>query len=140
MGQLSPILRNGRSKDGQLFLSFWCPGCDEVHAVEIAEEGRSGWTWNGSAEKPTFGPSIAVSNGCKTPGFDPSKHSCWCTFNAERVARGEEPSSFECSMCHSYVTDGRIQFLGDCTHKLKGQTVDLPPWSDGAVDILGNTA
>ena len=31
--------------------------------------------------------------------------------------------------CHSFVTDGRIQFLDDCTHALKGQTVDLPEWS-----------
>lgn len=30
--------------------------------------------------------------------------------------------------CHSYVTDGRIQFLSDCRHKLAGQTVDLPDW------------
>ncbi len=28
--------------------------------------------------------------------------------------------------CHSFVTDGRIQFLGDCYHELAGQTVDLP--------------
>ena len=28
--------------------------------------------------------------------------------------------------CHSFVTDGRIQFLADCTHPLAGQTVDLP--------------
>ena len=28
--------------------------------------------------------------------------------------------------CHSYVTDGKIQFLSDCDHHLKGQTVDLP--------------
>ena len=27
---------------------------------------------------------------------------------------------------HSYVTDGRIQYLSDCTHPLAGQTVDLP--------------
>jgi hypothetical protein len=26
------------------------------------------------------------------------------------------------------VTDGRIQFLSDSTHKLSGQTVDLPDW------------
>lgn len=32
--------------------------------------------------------------------------------------------------CHSFVTDGRIQFLGDCTHSLAGQTVDLPDWVD----------
>jgi hypothetical protein len=31
-------------------------------------------------------------------------------------------------VCHSFVVDGRIQFLGDCTHHLAGQTVDLPPW------------
>jgi hypothetical protein len=29
-----------------------------------------------------------------------------------------------------FVTDGRIQFLGDCTHALAGQTVDLPDWED----------
>ena len=28
--------------------------------------------------------------------------------------------------CHSYVRNGQIQFLGDCTHELRNQTVDLP--------------
>ena len=27
--------------------------------------------------------------------------------------------------CHSYVRDGMIRFLGDCTHPLAGQTVEL---------------
>lgn len=31
----------------------------------------------------------------------------------------------EGTICHSWVTDGRIQFLADCTHELRGQTVDL---------------
>ena len=31
-------------------------------------------------------------------------------------------------VCHSFVTDGRIQFLSDCHHHLAGQTVDLPDW------------
>lgn len=30
--------------------------------------------------------------------------------------------------CHSFVTDGRIEFLGDCTHLLRGSTVDLPDY------------
>lgn len=30
--------------------------------------------------------------------------------------------------CHSFVTEGRIQFLTDCHHHLAGQTVDLPDW------------
>ncbi|MHC8396108.1 hypothetical protein ACYZT8_21075 [Pseudomonas sp. LB3P93] len=33
-------------------------------------------------------------------------------------------------VCHSFVIDGCIQFLGDCTHELASQTVDLPEWSD----------
>lgn len=28
--------------------------------------------------------------------------------------------------CHSWVTDGKIQFLNDCAHALAGKTVDLP--------------
>lgn len=32
------------------------------------------------------------------------------------------------SRCHSYVTDGQIQFLSDCTHALAGQTVPIPDW------------
>lgn len=28
--------------------------------------------------------------------------------------------------CHSWVTEGRIEFLADCTHSMAGQTVDLP--------------
>lgn len=28
--------------------------------------------------------------------------------------------------CHSFVTDGKIQFLPDCGHALAGQTLELP--------------
>jgi len=59
------------------------------------------WTWNGSHDRPTFMPSILVNQ------HDPA------------------------SRCHSYVKDGQIQFLSDCHHALKGQTVALPVW-DGA--------
>lgn len=55
------------------------------------------WNFNGSLELPTFTPSMLVEGS---------------------------PAG---SRCHSYVTNGRIQFLGDSTHKLSGQTVDLPP-------------
>ncbi|MNJ76318.1 hypothetical protein D3C77_735750 [compost metagenome] len=34
----------------------------------------------------------------------------------------------EAKVCHSFVTDGRSQYLTDCTHALAGQTVDLPEW------------
>jgi len=28
-------------------------------------------------------------------------------------------------VCHSFVNDGKIQFLTDCTHEFAGQTLDL---------------
>lgn len=31
-------------------------------------------------------------------------------------------------VCHSFIRDGRIQFLADSTHALAGQTVELPAW------------
>lgn len=34
-------------------------------------------------------------------------------------------------VCHSFVKNGTIQFLGDCTHKLVNQTVPLPDWPYG---------
>jgi len=37
--------------------------------------------------------------------------------------------------CHSFVRDGRIQFLSDCTHSLAGQTVDIPRTDDDAGQI-----
>lgn len=55
--------------------------------------GRPGfgvWKWNGSMDAPTFRPSIL--NGGKSDGS-----------NIKNV-------------CHSYVTDGQIQFLADSTH------------------------
>lgn len=28
-------------------------------------------------------------------------------------------------ICHSFVTGGKIRYLNDCTHHLKGKTVEL---------------
>jgi hypothetical protein len=41
------------------YLHFLCPGCDEPHSIR---HGVGSWTWNGNFEKPTFSPSIRVSN------------------------------------------------------------------------------
>ena len=29
-------------------------------------------------------------------------------------------------MCHSYINAGKIEYLSDCYHELKGQTIELP--------------
>jgi hypothetical protein len=83
-------------------LAFHCPGCGYGHAVTV--NGRpfpttnATWSWNGSFEAPTFAPSLLI-------------------FASESAHR-----------CHSFVREGRIEFLSDCFHSLKGQTVSLPAW------------
>ena len=103
MGLLSSILRNGSDNR----LTWWCPGCDGPHSIQHGTGHGPRWTWNGDAAKPTFGPSVLV----RYEGAD-AGHS------------GAPPA-----VCHSYVVDGAMQFLGDCTHSLAGRTVEIPPWS-----------
>ena len=85
---------------GKYVIAFHCPGCGHAHTIDT-----NVWTWNGDLERPTITPSVLVR-------YDVSP-----------------PNQHLSTVCHSFVTDGQIQFLGDCTHSLAGQTVDLPPWS-----------
>lgn len=102
---------------GTIAVWFWCPGCEKAHAVHVGgDHPGPKWTWNGSLETPTFGPSILVRSTANEPIADPS------------VPGGQRLVP---SVCHSFVIDGRIQFLSDCTHSKAGQTVDLgepPEW------------
>lgn len=100
-------------------VSFKCPGCGDWHMLNVSGEGRPRWEFNRDGDHPTFRPSILYTSGHYAPGFE---GDCWCTY-AERT--GEE-AVFGCVRCHSFVTDGRIQFLTDSTHDLAGQTVNLP--------------
>lgn len=102
MGLLSPILRNGT--DGRL--TWWCPGCDGAHIIQTGAGSGPRWGWNGSAERPTFTPSVLVRYDGADAGLD-----------------GAPPA-----VCHSFVVDGHLQMLVDCTHALAGQTVPIPPW------------
>lgn len=87
---------------------FMCPGCHEYHMPD------NSWQFNGDLDKPTFSPSVLVKG---TKNISDKE--------AKRILSGEqiEPLNF---VCHSFVHDGKIQFLGDCTHALAGKTVDLP--------------
>jgi hypothetical protein len=101
---------------------FLCPGCGERHALPVEGSG-SVWQWNGSLDSPTFKPSILDRSGHYVPGYESS--TCWCTYNREHE---DKPAPFKCHVCHSFVTDGKIQFLPDSTHALAGQTVPIPEW------------
>lgn len=120
MSELSKILREAVDGNGVKHLTFRCPGCKSVHSVTVGGNGT--WGWNGDADRPTFTPSILVRTGHFAEHYK-SGDNCWCTYNNEQIQKGGEPCSFTCGICHSFVTDGRIQFLGDCTHELAGQTV-----------------
>jgi hypothetical protein len=118
MAQVSSKLRSW-SGDGRSGFLFWCPGCEDLHIVRI---GPDGWSYNGNPDAPTFQPSVLVRGGHFMPNADGTMPArCWCTFKAE----GGQ-TNFSCMQCHSFVTDGMIQFLGDCSHGLAGKTVQLP--------------
>lgn len=124
MSDLSKILRAGEG--GRL--SFWCPGCKDTHTIRIGDGPGPRWSYNGNTDNPTFSPSVLVRTGhfCN-PSQQPG--DCACDFQERYPDEGPWP--WPCVICHSFVTDGRIQFLGDCTHELAGQTLDLPSWPDG---------
>lgn len=103
---------------------FWCPGCDEAHGVNT-DPSQPGpcWAWNGSLDAPTFTPSILVRSAWPIEGGKP--------VHPFKYKGSYPPPEGVCkpSVCHSFVTDGRIQFLGDSSHGLAGQTVELPEWT-----------
>jgi hypothetical protein len=96
-------------------LMFWCPGCDGAHCVHVGEGPGPRWGYNEIPDRPTFTPSILV-RGVKP--MTAEQHQAW-------MAGGPLPEPIP-MVCHSFVTDGNILFLGDCTHALAGKTVPIP--------------
>ncbi len=85
---------------------FQCPGCDESHMIPVGhtiEYRRRLKELNHSTVEWGWNGSL------EAPTFTPSL-----------LVR-----SPTLGVCHSFIRDGKIQFLDDCTHRLKGQTVDL---------------
>ena len=132
MGLLSSKLRHGIDGYGGKFLSYYCQGCKERHDVYVergSEHHGPVWGWDGDAENPTLTPSVLVTTGhyCAPRDTPPASGSygCWCTFYDEFPAiEGEH--KFKCGICHTFITDGQVQFLSDCTHEYAGQTLPLP--------------
>lgn len=130
VGQAGKYLRRW-SHEGRGGYTFYCPGCGEGHTIQT--EGNGAWSFNGDLEEPTFSPSVLLRSGHYASTHKPGDR-CWCTFNAERAAKGEAPSAFKCGICHSFVENGTIRFLRDCTHALAGKTVPLPELPDHVKD------
>lgn len=83
--------------EGSNWVSFYCTGCKVRHAIPVKPDEK-GWDFNGDIDNPTITPSILVNKSQLRPGVP---------------------------LCHSFITDGNIQFLNDCTHELSGQTIPL---------------
>lgn len=109
----------GKGKGGWL---FYCPGCGGSHAPADT------WSFNGDLEKPTFSPSILVKwFKCDNPD------DLFGTDGKVKIGQDGRVAGKDI-VCHSFITDGKINFLSDCTHHLAGKIVDLPDWDEGLVE------
>lgn len=85
----------------------WLPPGETVESPHVT--GKPHWSFNGDFENPVFGPSVL---------------SRWDEWQGDGVPPRQH-------VCHSFVgcngaAPGKIIFLGDSTHPLAGQTVELP--------------
>jgi hypothetical protein len=101
-----------RRAEGGIF-TFFCPACECAHGV------TNGWSFNFDFKKPTFTPSILVR------GYTISPEGRAMIDRGEPVPPGMDEYPGTPTVCHSFVRDGNIEFLTDCTHKLAGKTVPL---------------
>lgn len=83
-----------------------------AHGIQHGAGPGPRWGWNGDMDRPTFTPSVLVR--WSEPSNAPEEF--------------DNPAKDVKKVCHSFVTDGRIQFLSDSTHALAGQTVDIPDY------------
>lgn len=79
--------------------THWCPGCKGRHLIWTERSERPVWSFNGDQDRPTFQPSIR----------------CFTTLNGETR-----------TLCHYFLTDGKLHFCADSPHELSGKVVDLP--------------
>jgi len=93
-------------------LAFKCPGCKCRHFIndkltEIPDLPCSKiWTFNGDFDNPTIRASVLT--------------------RSYQVNPNTGVYDIEVDRCHSFITDGKIEFLTDCHHHLAGQTIELP--------------
>ncbi len=102
-------------------VGFFCPGCKEIHQIRVEGDGSPRWGFNGDYERPTFTPSVLVT------GHQIERNSAG-EWTGEWV-RGADGKPLPL-VCHSFVTDGQISFLNDCTHELCGKIVPIPKPED----------
>lgn len=92
------VSKFGDGSAGPVRLGWRCVGCGEAHLINVGPSSpQPSWEWNGSRSSPTLSPSIRV-----------------------RFHRADAEV-----VCHSFVRDGVVEFLSDCTHDLAGRKVPM---------------
>lgn len=116
--QLSKVLR--KTDTG---LVFYCMGCKARHQVNLDAPGPR-WTWDGNREAPTLSPSVLLT----TIRHDLTEEE-WDEY--DRVYSGGPDSALDDPkfryVCHMFVRAGKIEYLSDCTHSLRGEH-DMQPF------------
>ena len=100
MGQLNSRFRSIDTGNGTRGIAWWCPGCEEMHYVPLT--GPKAWNFNRDISAPTLSPSVKVV----------------CNWSIEDGGP---------QVCHFFMKGGWLEFLNDCTHKLKNRKVPVPP-------------
>ena len=106
------------------WITILCPACREYVkqtytdtdeawwtncGIHTLDLGDGKWSFDGNMDAPTINPSIKAIRHYKDVEF----------------------------VCHSYVRNGRIEYQGDSTHSLAGQSIELPDTSTWAHLIYG---
>ena len=100
-----------------------CPACFTGHQFRA-----NVWTFDGNLEEPTFSPSMLVRYTINPPE-DPTTDDFARGLDGKYLLGPDgRLAGAKDAACHSFVRNGKIEFLGDCTHDMAGQTVDLPIW------------
>jgi len=84
-------------EDDTIQYAFMCPGCNILHHF------NTNWKYDEDFENPTVKPSLLWK------GMVDDGNGGW-----------------KKAKCHSYITEGKIKFLHDCSHSMKSTTVELP--------------
>lgn len=94
---------------------FYCPGCDHEHIYFVNsphwKKDSVGWSFNGDINNPTFTPSLLNTWG---KNADPK-------WQEPEDAADHSPPKGWSGQCHLFVTNGVINYCGDCTHPYSGK-------------------
>jgi len=110
---------------------IWCPACGEAHVFDL-----SCWAISGTEDKPKIRPSMltVIENQGKRP--IPPKDSPDGTpsmmskmgIEISILAGGKlhaEIAKDKNARCQYFITDGMIQYCGDCGHVYAGKTIQM---------------